>query len=257
MWISSPKGRIEGIQSLGHSLTSSPNHLYDLTYRKIMSLTVYQMPHSPYCIPITRALEALHVKFDVLNVKPHTREEVIQRSEGKFYSVPMLDHDGTLVMESSGDSIDIARYVDSTFGGGKLFPASIEAAQLPLVEQIENEFEVAGFILMDPYFIGSIEDVVARTMIIRHKERKFGLGCVDRWRSEHDALLAHFIGLLAPSERTLGEQAFLFGEVPVYADFALFGVLENVTYKGHNQLPSSIPNILRWREAVRSFYYSA
>ena len=74
-----------------------------------MNLTVYQMPHSPYCIPITRALEALGVGFDVLNVTPHTLEEVIQRSDGKFYQVPMLDHDGELVMESSGDSIDIAR----------------------------------------------------------------------------------------------------------------------------------------------------
>jgi len=220
-----------------------------------MSLTVYQMPHSPYCIPITRALEALGVDFDVLNVTPHSREEVIRRSDGKFYQVPMLDHDGKLVMESSGDSIDIARYVDTTFAGGRLFPRAIEAANLSLVERIENEFEVAGFVLLDPFYLDTYEDVLIKTLLVRHKERRFGLGCVERWRNHHDTLFEDFIRLLVPVERTLSEQTFLFGDVPVYADFALFGVLENVTYKGYNQLPDSLPNLLRWREALRSFQY--
>ena len=220
-----------------------------------MNLTVYQMPHSPYCIPITRALEALGVGFDVLNVTPHTLEEVIQRSDGKFYQVPMLDHDGELVMESSGDSIDIARYVDTTFAGGRLFPRAIEAAHLPLVERIENEFELAGFVLQDPFYLDSYEDVLIKTLLVRHKERRFGLGCVEQWRKNHDTLFEEFIRLLAPSERTLSEQTFLFGEVPVYADFALFGVLENVTYKGYNQLPDSVPNLVRWCESLRSFQY--
>ncbi|MEM9479759.1 MAG: glutathione S-transferase family protein [Verrucomicrobiota bacterium] len=220
-----------------------------------MPLTIYQLPHSPYCIPITRALEALGVEFEVLNVTPHTREEVIRRSEGKFYFVPMLDHDGELVMESSTESIDIARYVDETFAAGRLFPAAIEAAHLPLVEQIENEMELAGFVLMDPFHLDSIEDIVARTMIIRHKERKFGPGCVERWREQHDELFAHFLTLLAPAECTLGEQPFLFGPTPVYADFALFGVLENVTYVRQNTLPDSLPNILRWREKLRAFQF--
>lgn len=222
-----------------------------------MSLIIYQMPHSPYCIPITQALRSLGVGFELINVTPHTREEVIRRSEGKFYAVPMLDHDGKLVMESSGDSIDIARYLDSTFAGGRLFPRAIEAAHLPLVEWIENEIESAGFVLLDPFYLDTFEDVLLKTLLVRHKERKFGLGCVERWRSEHNALFKSFTRLLGPFEQTLEEQPFLFGEVPVYADFALFGVLENVTYKGYNQLPGSVPNILRWREALRGFKYPA
>jgi glutathione S-transferase len=220
-----------------------------------MSLTVYHMPHSPYCIPITRALEALHVEFEVINVTPHTREEVIRRSDGQFYQVPMLDHDGKLVMESSSDSIDIARYVDTTFARGRLFPKAIEVAHLPLVERIENEFEVAGFVLLDPFYLDCYKDVLVKTQLVRHKERRFGVGCVERWRHDHDALFEEFIRLLAPSERSLSEQRFLFGDVPVYADFALFGVLENVTYKGYNQLPDSLPNLLRWREVLRLFQY--
>jgi glutathione S-transferase len=221
-----------------------------------MSLTIYQMPHSPYCIPLTRALDALGLGYEVVNITPHTREEVIRASDGKYYQVPMLDHDGALVMESSGESIDVPRYVDSVFAGGLLFPAAIEGAHLALVETIENDFELAGFVLMDPMYIDSIGDVVARTMIIRHKERKFGRGCVEDWRTRHDELFARFVALLGPCERTLGEQRFLFGnEAPVYADLALFGVLENVTYKEWNILPEELVNVLRWREEMREFRF--
>jgi len=222
-----------------------------------MSLTIYQMPHSPYCIPITRALAAFDVSFETIDITPHTREEVILASAGSYYQVPLLDHDGSLIMESSGDSIDIARYIDTSFAGGRLFPAAIEAAHLPLVAQIENEFELAGFILMDPLYIDHIDDLVARTMIIRHKERKFGAGCVDRWRLEHDDLFAHFVDLLGPSEVTLGGQVFLFGDAPVYADYALLGVVENVTYKGWNTLPEALENIARWQEALRAYRFGA
>ena len=221
-----------------------------------MSLLVYQMPHSPYCIPITQALTALGVPFDVLNISPHTREEVIRASDGAYYQVPMLDHDGAIVMESTAESIDIARYLDRKFADGRLFPARIEAAHLPLVAQIENEFELAGFILMDPVYLERNDDLVARTMIIRHKERKFGPGCVDDWRERHDELFAQFISLLAPSETTLGRQRFLFGdEAPVYADFALFGVIANVTYDGINELPDTLPNIQRWRTELEAYRF--
>ena len=123
------------------------------------------------------------------------------------------------------------------------------------MERIENEFELAGFVLLDPFYLDSYEDVLIKTLLVRHKERRFGLGCVEQWRKNHDTLFEEFIRLLAPSERTLSEQTFLFGEVPVYADFALFGVLENVTYKGYNQLPDSVPNLVRWCESLRSFQY--
>ena len=221
-----------------------------------MSLTVYQMPHSPYCIPITAALEGFGVEFEVLNVTPHTREEVITASSGNHYQVPMLDHDGQMVGESTAESIDVARYVDRVFAGGRLFPPAIEAAHLPLVERIENEFELAGFVLIDPHHIDSFEDVVSRTMMIRHKERRFGVGCVEDWRERHDELFAHFVDLMAPAETTLAEQGFLFGDTPVYADYALLGVIGNVTYKGVNALPDSLTNIARWRGALEAYRFS-
>ncbi len=220
-----------------------------------MALKVYQMAHSPYCIPITASLEALGAGYEVAEVTPHTREEVIRRSGGRYYQVPMLEHDGELVMESSPDSIDIARYVDRRFAGGRLFPARIEAAHLPLVGQIENEFELAGFVLVDPFYLDAIDDVVARAMIVRHKERKFGAGCVEDWRARRGELFARFTDLLGPAERSLGEGPFLFGDAPVYADYALLGVIENVTYRGYNTLPAALGNIDRWRRELRAYRF--
>jgi len=220
-----------------------------------MSLTVYQMPHSPYCIPITQGLSALGVDFETIDITPHTREEVILASDGMSYQVPMLNHDGHLVVESSAESIDIARYIDRNFAHGRLFPPAGEASHIPLVTFIENDLELSGFKLVDPSYIGSIADIVAQTLIVRHKERKFGVGCVDEWRANHAHLFARFVSLLAPCETTLARQPFLLGDTPVYADFALFGVLENVTYRGWNTLPETLIHTGRWRDQIAGFTY--
>ena len=220
-----------------------------------MSLTIYQMPHSPYCIPITAALDGLGVGYEIKNIATHTREEVIRRSDGEYYQVPMLDHDGELVMESSWESIDIARYVDRVFAEGRLFPEAIEEAHLALIEHVENEMEMVGFQSMDPMYLDTIEDVLVRTMIIRHKERKFGKGCVEEWRARNSELFERFVEMLKPAEAKFGENAFLFGDAPVYADYALLGVIENATYKGWNTLPNSYKNVARWHGELRAWRF--
>jgi len=47
-----------------------------------MRLTVYQLEHSPYCIPITRALGALGLSFETRNVSNGDRREVIEITKG-------------------------------------------------------------------------------------------------------------------------------------------------------------------------------
>jgi glutathione S-transferase len=50
------------------------------------------------------------------------------------------------------------------------------------------------------------------------KERKFGDGCVDRWLQEREELVARVRSMLAPTERSLAAQPFLFGITPTLAD---------------------------------------
>ena len=140
-------------------------------------------------------------------------------------------------------------------GSGKLFPGNKEDQQSELIDFIENELELATFKLIDPHYVDTIEDLVDRVHTIRHKERRFGAGCVERWREnkvelrkEADRLLNRFCESLQSSEYLLGVQ-------PVYADFALFGVIGNMTYKGFNELSESQAALSQWRARLDAFRY--
>jgi glutathione S-transferase len=51
-------------------------------------------------------------------------------------------------------------------------------------------------------------------------------------------------------ETTLGHQPFLLGATPVHADFLLFGVLGNRTFKDWNRLSPEQSAIATWRERI-------
>lgn len=201
-----------------------------------MSVVLYHMPHSPYAIPIRQALTACGVAFDLRDVPNHDRSEIIRLTGGAYYQVPLLVHDGRAIYESSGDSLDVAHYVDTIWGRGRLFPEQYAAANLALTEWIEDAVEARTFKLADIRYLPQMEDVVARTMVVRHKERRFGRGCIEQWTRDADAIRAELDRLLARCETTLRHYPFLLGPAPVYADFALFGVLGNLCHHGWNQL---------------------
>jgi glutathione S-transferase len=221
-----------------------------------MALTVYQMPHSPYCIPITQALIACGVDFLTVDVTPHTREEVIAASGGKFYQVPLLTDGGKTIGESSGASLDVAHYVDREYARNRLFPKPLEAANLCLTRFIENEMEGAGFKLADPFYIATFKDSLARTLMIRHKERAFGRGCIDAWKRDRKVLAARFDELLGDFETTLRHSPFLLGEAPVFADFALYGVIGNATWNGWNKLSPKRTALAAWRTRLAAFRFA-
>lgn len=218
-------------------------------------LSVYQFAHSPYCLPITRALEALGLPFAVRNVSNADRTEIIKLTGGAYYQVPVLVHGGQVIHESTADSLDVAHYVDAHFASGRLFPAEHEGLQRLVIAHLEDDVEGVTFRLVDPKYIAAIEDVVERTLIVRHKERKFGRGCVQDWANRHDELTASAKALLEPYELMLRHRPYLFGETPVYADFALYGILGNLTYRDYNKLPAGFDALAAWYEAFKTFRY--
>ena len=221
-----------------------------------MALTVYQFEHSPYCIPITQALQALGVDFSVKNVSNADRREVLQVSEGRYYQVPLLVHDGAMIYESAPDSLDIAHYVDRNFGGGRLFPESVEGLQRILVPHIEDDIEGVTFRLVDPFYLKAISDPIERALIRRHKERKFGPGCVEEWESKRDQLLAKTEALLEPFDLMLKQSTFLLGDAPVFTDFALSGILGNLTYKGYNDIPKALTHLAGWYKRLKGYRFA-
>ncbi len=194
------------------------------------------MAHSPYAIPIRQALNACGVLHETRDVPNWDREEVIRLTEGAYYQIPLLVHENRVVFETGGNSLDLAHYVDTTWAKGCLFPDRLAAPNLCLTEWIEDALEGCTFKLADIHYVPTIDDVVARTMVVRHKERKFGRGCVEHWRCDAGIIRSELDSLLSRCESTLKNSPFLLGASPVYADFALFGVLGNLTFNGWNQL---------------------
>src|SRR4051794_17794187 len=99
-----------------------------------MSLTIYQMAYSPFFIPITEALRACGVAFETNEVPNWDRSELLRLTDGGYYQVPVLVHDGRVIIESKADSEDIAHYVDQHFAKGRLFPERLDGLQAIVIE---------------------------------------------------------------------------------------------------------------------------
>lgn len=220
-----------------------------------MSLTIYQMEYSPFCIPITAALRACGAEFETREIPNWDRSELLRLTNGAYYQVPVLAHDGRTIYESSGDSEDIAGYVDQTFAGGRLFPARLDGLQKIVIDFLSDDVEFHTFRLQDPYSFDRIADPVARGLFLRHKERKFGRGCVEQWRRDAAQIRAAADRLLERFETTLRHSTFIFGDAPVYSDFLLYGILGNLTYLGSNPLTAEQSALADFTARIGSFRY--
>ena len=114
----------------------------------------------------------------------------------------------------------------------------MEGVQTILWQYIENQVEAIGFKLNDIYW----QEVVPpadQLGFLRHKERKFGRGCLDQWRAQQKDLLAQLEQRLVPFEEMLMYRPFLLAQRPRFLDFDLYGILANFLYSGHYRLPAA------------------
>jgi glutathione S-transferase len=216
-------------------------------------VTLVQHPVSPFCIAIRCLLEAAGASFTIHDTALWDRRAVIALTGGDYHSIPVLvDADrrpAVVVYEVREEGQDVARYVDSKYGLGA-FPEDQAGLHEIVIQYVEGQIEDVGFRLNDAYFLLGLPDVVERTMYIRHKERKFGPGCVQQWREQAPALRARLAEVLAPLDTVLGRTPFLFGQRPVFADYILYGVLGNYLYSGDNKLPGGLKHLARWHGAL-------
>lgn len=219
-----------------------------------MAMHLYDMAASPYCAAIRCALEALGLSFEIIEVKNWDRGPVIIATNGAYYHVPLIVDEGVPVFPDSAAAKDIQYYLNDKYAGGRLLPAQNLTAQEILTQHIENEVEDTIFRIGAPDN-DNVDDLVARTMTIRHRERRFGRGCVDQWRRDRPQLRARADMLLEPFERDLQRQPYLFGDAPVYTDFALWGVLYNLTYKDRQQFNDQQQALADFFQRLAAFRY--
>lgn len=212
-------------------------------------IELIQFPWSPFCLVQRHILRFSGVRFKITNLKlTGDRSLIWKLTKERYYGVPIIRDGRSVIFETDENSQVIAKYLDQKFKLG-LFPAELEGEQSLLWRYIENDIESVTFKLNDVYY----REFVARAdqlPFLRHKERKFGRGCLDQWRAEQKTLQAQLAERLEPFERMLAYRPFLLGDRPRFVDFNLLGMLENFLYSGHYQIPAQRPHLAQWQRRL-------
>jgi len=213
-------------------------------------IELIQFPWSPFCIVQRRILEFAGTRFKITNIPNGDRALVWKLTKEKYYAVPVIRDGAKVIYESDDDTQDIARYLDAKLATG-LFPAEHEGVQAILWRYFENEIEARGFKLNEIYWREMVKPA-DRLLFLRHKERKFGRGCIDQWRAQQKNLLTELEQKLQPCEQMLAHSQFLLGDQPLFVDFNLFGMVENFLFSGHYTLPKSLPHLRAWHRRMKT-----
>ena len=212
-------------------------------------IELIQFPWSPFCIVQRRILEYARARFKIINIPNGDRSLVWKVTKQRYYQVPVLRDGRTVLFETEDSSQVLAKYLDQRFDLG-LCPRQWEGLQPILWNYFENEVEGLGFKLNDIYYKEMVKPK-DRLLFLRHKERKFGRGCIDRWTSEQSVMVAELEHKLMPCEQMLLERPFLLDTQPRFVDFDLFGMISNFLFSGHYHLPASHVHLKDWHERMK------
>ena len=211
-------------------------------------IELIQFPWSPFCIVQRRILEVSGARFKIINIPTSDRSLVWKLTRQRYYGVPIVRHGKSVIFEVSDDSQVIAKYLDTKLQLG-LFPWTLEGVQGIIWRYIESEIEGPCFRLNDIYW-REVVPASEQVAFLRHKERKFGRGCIEQWRAQQKELLAQLEQRLVPFEEMLMFKPFLLDERPRFVDFDLFGILENFLYSGHYRLPKAHTHLRKWHKQM-------
>ena len=211
-------------------------------------IELFQFPWSPFCVVQRRILECARVNFKIIPIPVNDRSRVWQLTKQRYYQVPVLRDGRNVVFEVGEDSQVVAKYLDSRLQLG-LFPPQLEGVQAILWRHIESEIEGVGFKLNDIYWQEFVRPA-DRLGFLRHKERRFGRGCLEQWREQQPQLLAQLEQRLVPFEEMLLHQPFLLEGRPRFVDFDLYGMLANFLFSGHYRLPAAHNRLADWYERM-------
>jgi glutathione S-transferase len=211
-------------------------------------IELVHFPWSPYCIVQRRILEYSGARFKLVSIPSTDRALVWRLTRQRYYQVPILRDGRNVLFEVDDHSQVIAKYLDDKLQLG-LFPREWEGVQSLVWRHIETEVEGATFRLNDIYWREFVP-VRERLAYLRHKERKFGRGCLETWKAQEKQLLQELAARLLPFEEMLIDKSFLLEQRPRFVDFDLFGMLGNFLYSGHYSLPAAHSQLRAWHERM-------
>jgi glutathione S-transferase len=211
-------------------------------------IELIQFPWSSFCIVQRRILEFSGARFKLTNIPSEDRSLVWRLTRQRYYGVPIIRDGKAVVFEVNEESQVIAKYIDAKLQLA-LFPWEMEGVQSILWRHIETEVEGVCFRLNDIYWRDTVP-FSDHLRFLRHKERKFGRGCLDQWRAQQKDLLAQLEARLVPFEEMLLYKPFLLDQRPRFVDFDLFGMLGNFLYSGRYRLPPKHTRLEQWHRRM-------
>ena len=211
-------------------------------------IELIQFAWSPFCIVQRRILEFSGARFNLTNIPSDDRSLVWRLTRKRYYGVPIIRDGKSVIFEVGDDSQVIAKYLDAKYRLG-LFPWDLEGVQSITWQYIENQVEGIGFKLNDIYW-QKVVPPADQLAFLRHKERKFGRGCIDQWRAQQKDLLAQLEQRLVPFEEMLMYKPFLLDQQPRFVDFDLYGILANFLYSGSYRLPAAHTHLKEWHRRM-------
>lgn len=216
-------------------------------------IELIQFPWSPFCLVQRRILDYAGAPYKITNIPSGDRSLIWKLTRQRYYGVPIIKDGNSVIFETSDNSQVIAKYLDEELELD-LFPPVWRGVQAILWRYIENEIEGATFRLNDIYYqeFCSSGDQLP---FLRHKERKFGRGCIEQWRAQQKTWLETLGQNLEPFEAMLATKPFLLDHQPRFVDFDLLGMLDNFLFSGHYKLPARHKNIRKWFDRLSALKF--
>jgi glutathione S-transferase len=217
-------------------------------------LRLYQYAPSAYCIPIELLLRHSGIPHEVVDLPIGDPSQIVRLTKGDYYQAPVLEDlfSRAVIYDKGPAGDDVARYIGDLAPLLQLFPEAAAGLQQIFITYIENECEPVGFKVCDAFGDKWLKNDLERGLHRRHKERKFGPGCLEEWKRDVKVLIEKFHRTIYPFEQILGRQPFLTGERPVYADYALCGVIGNFLFPGTTSLPENCLMLEGWYTRMRA-----
>ncbi len=217
-------------------------------------IELYQFPWSPYCLVQRRILEFSRAPHKIRNVPVSDRSTIWKLTKERYYQMPVLREGRNVIFETGDNSQVLGKYLDDRLKLG-LFPRQWDGVQDILWAYIDNEIEGYTFKLNDAYFtefVPRAEQLAYR----RHKERKFGRHCLEQWRANEKTLRAELSEKLVPFESMLAQREFLLDAQPRFVDFDLWGILANLKFSGHHDIPIAHARLRKWYDRMSKLKFA-
>lgn len=174
--------------------------------------------------------------------------ETIRALSGQHF-VPIVT-DGDMVVH---DSWNIACYLDDRFPDrSPLFSGGARSVVRLVNHWADNTLGTAIRRLIAAQFILCLD---AGDRAYYRSSREAAFGCtLEEYCADRPRWLAEFAAVTAPLERTLGEQPYLGGATPDYADYIVFSVFQYARLGCPEEFVAEGSALRRWRDGLVRMY---